>query len=377
MRHLMKLVAALVVLTMGAEETPAQQAEGWVGQKVITRFGTVLKVGRQVVDDPYRPANAQAAQRDLLRVYRVDRTSGPWLWLVPEKEGISGWAKAAQVVPYDQAIDYLSREMRHHPNIAGLDPSHSPTDGKPDTGSKSKADGAVRPARTGNEETVERDLNDAQEYNNRGSGWAAKGDYAKAIADFNAATRLDPKSVAAYRNRAQAWQEQGEFDKAIADYKKVIQLDPQDARAYSERGTVWGAKGDSNQAIADFNVAIRLDPEDAAAYNNRGAAWQAKGDFDKAIVDFTEAIRLDPAASDAYNNRGLAWRLKGEPDKAIADDNEAIRLDPQVRQRVQQPRRRLASEGRRRQGAWRITRRRSGSIPNSPRRTRTGVTPGS
>src|ERR1700691_875538 len=91
MRHLVKVVAVWVVLSLGAADAPAQQAEGWVGQKVITRFGTVLKVGRQVVDDPYRPANAQAGGRVVVPSYRVERVKGTWLWLVHEKPGISGW----------------------------------------------------------------------------------------------------------------------------------------------------------------------------------------------------------------------------------------------------------------------------------------------
>ena len=42
---------ALVVALLSAAQVPAQEAESWVGKRVITRFGTVLRVGNRVVDD--------------------------------------------------------------------------------------------------------------------------------------------------------------------------------------------------------------------------------------------------------------------------------------------------------------------------------------
>ena len=57
-------------------------------------------------------------RRRSFRVYRVERVKGRWLWLVPEKEGISGWARAAQVVPYDQAIDDFTEPTVDSPGQA-------------------------------------------------------------------------------------------------------------------------------------------------------------------------------------------------------------------------------------------------------------------
>jgi tetratricopeptide (TPR) repeat protein len=165
-------------------------------------------------------------------------------------------------------------------------------------------------------------------YQNRGVSWYQKGDYDRAIADYNEAIRLDPKRAGTYNDRSAAWHGKGDNDRAIADLNEAIRLNPKYAVAYNNRCVVWRDKGDYDRAIADCNEAIRLNPKYADAYRDRGVAWREKGDYDHAIADYNEAIRLNPKYADAYRNRAAVWSDKGDNDRAIADLNEAIRLDP-------------------------------------------------
>jgi tetratricopeptide (TPR) repeat protein len=310
MRRLSKVVAALVALFSVAEHAPAQQADGWVGQRVITKVGTVLMVGRQVVDDPYRQARPPAADRPVVPVYRVERVNGTWLWLVPEKRGTSGWVKASQAVPYDHAMDYFTGEIRAHPG----DPTayfHR--------GSLWYEEMQYQPGQAAD------------------PSWHEKAQFDKAIADFTAAIRLETGSARAYLARADAWREQGDLHRAIADYDEAVRLDPKNARASAGRHLAWenlftqgvarGKIGEYDKAIADFNEVIRIEPGDAAAHANRGNAWKLKGEYDRAIGDFDEAIRLDPNSVLAYEMRACAWQSKGEYDKALADLTTATRLN--------------------------------------------------
>jgi tetratricopeptide (TPR) repeat protein len=171
---------------------------------------------------------------------------------------------------------------------------------------------------------------DAVAYNERGFAYIKKGDYDRAISDFNKAIRLDPQYVAAYYNRGFAYSEKGDYDRAIADHSEATRLDPQLGIAYFGRGFAYNDKGDYDHAISDLNKAIRLEPQFAMAYNARGFAYNEKGDYDRAISDLTEAIRLEPQYVAAYHNRGCAYGYKGNYDRAISDITEAIRLDPQL-----------------------------------------------
>ena len=110
-----------------------------------------------------------------------------------------------------------------------------------------------------------------------------------------------------YINRGGAYDYKGEYDRAIADFDKAIELNPKDGGAYINRGAVNYHKGEYDRAIADYTQAIKLDPKDAAVYTNRGIAYRRQGDFDRAIADYDKAIELNPKYANAYNGRAWAY----------------------------------------------------------------------
>src|SRR3954447_18848156 len=59
-------------------------------------------------------------------------------------------------------------------------------------------------------------------YSNRGVEWKAKGEYAKAIADFDEAIKADPQQAAAYNNRGIAYAATRDYEKPIADYDRAV-----------------------------------------------------------------------------------------------------------------------------------------------------------
>jgi tetratricopeptide (TPR) repeat protein len=167
-------------------------------------------------------------------------------------------------------------------------------------------------------------------YLNRGVDYGNKGDYHRKIVDETKAIELWPQYAAAYVDRGNAYDDKGDHDRAIADYDKAIKLDPQDAMAYMDRGGAYGNKGDYDREIADETEAIELKPQEPAkAYYNRGVAYGNKSDYDRAIADYNKAIGLNPQFEEAYLNLGNAHDAKGDHDKAIADETKAIELKPQ------------------------------------------------
>jgi lipoprotein NlpI len=139
----------------------------------------------------------------------------------------------------------------------------------------------------------------AKTFHSRGVEWIGKGDYDRAIADYDEAIRLDPQDPLAYYNRGVAWHGKHDYDRAIADYDQAIRLNPQDPQAYDSRGNAWQAKGDLERAIAEYDDAIRLDPQHARALRNRGYARFLRGSFAEAAKDLAETSRLIPGDADA------------------------------------------------------------------------------
>ena len=119
---------------------------------------------------------------------------------------------------------------------------------------------------------------------------------------FFAATPIQKGPI---RLRGNAYYKKGQYDRAIADYNTAIRLKPDLALAFNNRGLAYSDKAQYDRAIDDYNTAIRLKPDYTLAFNNRGNAKYYKGQTDRAIDDYSAAIRLKPDDALAYNN--LAW----------------------------------------------------------------------
>ena len=135
-------------------------------------------------------------------------------------------------------------------------------------------------------------------------------------------------SAAYYTAQGDAHLRKGDYDKAIQDYNQAISRDPKSARALAGRGAAYLDKGDYDRAIQDFNQTLRLAPKAALTFNGRGAAYLAKGDYDRALQDLNEAIRLNPKIQRAFLNRGMANVYAGHLSEAQQDLSQYFQMDP-------------------------------------------------
>ncbi|MGH9769892.1 MAG: tetratricopeptide repeat protein [Blastocatellia bacterium] len=88
--------------------------------------------------------------------------------------------------------------------------------------------------------------------------------------------------------------EAGDIDGALADFNRAISLDPRSAWAYVGHGAILGAQGRFDEAITDFDRAVELDPQFALAHANRGLARLRRGEDYIAKRDFRLCLKLDP-----------------------------------------------------------------------------------
>ena len=84
--------------------------------------------------------------------------------------------------------------------------------------------------------------------------------------------RSEPRNASAYIDRGIAYAKKGEFNKAVPDFNKAIEIDPNSAPAYNNRGLAYRRKDELKKALSDYTKAIQIDPRYAEAYNNRGYA---------------------------------------------------------------------------------------------------------
>ena len=240
----------------------------WVGQRVITKLGTVLNDAPQVGDDPKPEATSTDGERHVLRVYKVEEASGPWLWLVPEKKSVSGWVRLAQVVPYDRAIDYFTSVIRTDPK-SGL------------------------------------------AYRCRGTLWRWKTEYDKAIADFNEAIRLDPKDAWAYSERGRLASEGG----ARQGHRR-LQPRPSGSIPRTPGRTPSGAVPGKRRGSTTRPSPTTTRPSSSIPRTPRPTSTGATSGGDRVSTTrpspiSPRSIRLDPKDAGAYINRGNRLACQG------------------------------------------------------------------
>lgn len=169
---------------------------------------------------------------------------------------------------------------------------------------------------------------DSRTYYHRGNAYYEKGDFDKAIENYNMAIVLNPNFSEAYFNRGLSYYNKKDFDKSIADYTHSAELDPRNAVIYNNRGDAFYRKQDFDKAIIDYDKAVSLNPRYLKAFYNRGLAYACQQDYEKAIEDFDKVLELNPNFAEAWHIRGLAYDYMGNYDKAIADYDKAIELNP-------------------------------------------------
>ncbi|NYZ77510.1 tetratricopeptide repeat protein, partial [Candidatus Micrarchaeota archaeon] len=171
---------------------------------------------------------------------------------------------------------------------------------------------------------------DAKTYHQLGNDYYEKGDYDRAIENYNMAILLNPVFSEAYFNRALSYYQLKNFEKSVSDYTKAIELDPHNPIIYNNRGDAYYRKQDFQSAIKDYDKAINLNPNYLKAFYNRGLSYASIEEYEKATEDFSKVIELKPDFAEAYHLRGLAKEYAGEITNAIVDYEKALELNPEL-----------------------------------------------
>jgi tetratricopeptide (TPR) repeat protein len=152
---------------------------------------------------------------------------------------------------------------------------------------------------------IARDPADETSLAERGLLLAQHRDYALALADFEASTRLNPGNVQSWNNRCWIRAILNQLPKALDDCSEALKRKPKFADALDSRGLVRLKLGDAEAAKADYSAALRINPMHASALYGRGKARLRLGDADGADDDMSRARNLNPSIEAEYREYGL------------------------------------------------------------------------
>jgi len=172
---------------------------------------------------------------------------------------------------------------------------------------------------------------DAASVHRRGANYHSLGEYDLAIADFNAALRIDPGFDLARISRGHAFLAKGDANRALQDFEAVLQAPDPDQRdrasAFYSRGSIALRRKAYEQAIADFTEAVRLKWRMPAAYAGRAEALFEQGKLAEALADVDRSLWVYIHHGPAYRLRSRIYRAQGRPLEAAADEMQARLLE--------------------------------------------------
>lgn len=173
------------------------------------------------------------------------------------------------------------------------------------------------------------------------SAKAEEGNYPEAIALLNQLLNRDPQNAIDYNNRGLVYFQAGQPDQAIADYNKALELNPHLAKAYNNRANCYAACGNLIVALSDYDQALDLNPSYVRAWLNRGITLRDLERYEEAIENFDIALLLGQLQGYIYAQRGRTYHLWGDWNCCIADYRRALTMLPQDSAAISNPATRL------------------------------------
>ena len=127
------------------------------------------------------------------------------------------------------------------------------------------------------------------------------------------AVARSPGAPIAHYNLAAALAAQGRLEEAIAEYQAALRIQPS-AVAFTSLAAVESQAGREDRAAAALRDAIAVDPRYAPAWNDLGVIALRAGRVEEAGAMFRRAVALDPGLAVARQNLELASRrLRARP----------------------------------------------------------------
>lgn len=122
--------------------------------------------------------------------------------------------------------------------------------------------------------------------------------------------------------------DRGDYNRAVIDYDHALQLDARNATALADRGLAYVWKGEPVPASEDLDAAATLDPRNPVVSRARGLLAYEQGKYPEAVSDFTASLNQEPNSAFTLYWRSQANKEMGDYEHALADVSASIRARP-------------------------------------------------
>jgi tetratricopeptide (TPR) repeat protein len=169
---------------------------------------------------------------------------------------------------------------------------------------------------------------DAATRNALGVGYIQLGRTGEAVAQFEAALRIDPGLAMAHYNLGVVAMGDNRPADAVAWFERALASRPDYAEAHNNLGVVLERSGRIADAEQHYRAALRARPVHPGAHNNLGRMLLERGALVEARAEFEAALRTRPDSPDVHYNLGRVLVAAGQPRQAVDQWRMAVAARP-------------------------------------------------
>ena len=144
-----------------------------------------------------------------------------------------------------------------------------------------------------------------------------------ALAEYQQATKLDPKYVQAWFEMGSINYNRGNYAEAVNNYKEVTRLKNDNWEGYANLGDAYRKLGKYGEAEGVYRIATQFIKDDAELYSSYGFVLAAQSKWSAAITTLNSAISKSSNVLD-YNNLGWAYYNSAQTDLKANRKNDAV-----------------------------------------------------
>lgn|SRR5574341_378272 len=168
----------------------------------------------------------------------------------------------------------------------------------------------------------------AQSYFGLGNIYLKKGDFEKALPEYQTALEKNPSLPRAHLNRGVILFRMRNYAEAEKEFLEELKVNPQEEKAYNNLSVLYRLQGRSNPAIESAQAAIGLRPNYGFAYLNLSAAYQAQEKINQAESVLVQATRILPDATPIRYNLAILYQRTNKVEKAQEQYLQIIESTP-------------------------------------------------
>lgn len=164
---------------------------------------------------------------------------------------------------------------------------------------------------------------------NRGNVKSRLGDKQAALADIEAAIKIDPTYIHAYRSLGILKVETRDHRGVVDAFRKVVTSDTASPNDWATLGESLEAIGEKKAALGALEKAEKLDSNNLKTLQALTGYYGRNGDLQKALIYIEQALKIDSSIAVNWSSKGYALLKLGRLPESVNALETATNLDPQ------------------------------------------------